>query len=108
MIVDSTVQEKAVAHPTDSKLLETARSKVVEVAKAHGIELKQIYAKEGQLLGYKAGPGVGGEVVGGLSHVSTVQKTKFELKPAGSRALVISLRQYLKNNYKFIKIVKFI
>ena len=55
VIVDSTVQEKAVAHPTDSKLLETARSKVVEAAKANGIELKQTYAKEGQLLGYKAG-----------------------------------------------------
>jgi IS5 family transposase len=55
VIVDSTVQEKAVTHPTDSKLLETARSKVVEVAKAEGIELKQTYAKEGQLLGYKAG-----------------------------------------------------
>ena len=54
VIVDSTVQEKAVAHPTDSKLLETARSKVVEAAKAEGIELKQTYAKEGQLLGYKA------------------------------------------------------
>jgi transposase, IS5 family len=47
VIVDSTVQEKAIAHPTDSKLLETARSKVVEEAKAHGIELKQTYAKEG-------------------------------------------------------------
>jgi IS5 family transposase len=55
VIVDSTVQEKAVAYPTDSKLLETARSKVVEAAKAGGIELKQTYAKEGQLLGYKAG-----------------------------------------------------
>ena len=55
VIVDSTVQEKAVAHPTDSKLLETARSKVVEAAKANGMELKQTYAKEGQLLGYKAG-----------------------------------------------------
>ena len=55
MIVDSTVQEKAISHPTDSKLLETARAKVVEEAKAAGIELKQTYAKEGQLLGYKAG-----------------------------------------------------
>ena len=55
VIVDSTVQEKAIAHPTDSKLLETARSKVVEAVKANGIELKQTYAKEGQLLGYKAG-----------------------------------------------------
>ncbi|WP_296293454.1 transposase [Limnohabitans sp.] len=55
IIVDSTVQEKAIAHPTDSKLLETARVKLVEAAKAEGIELKQSYAKEGQLLGYKAG-----------------------------------------------------
>ena len=55
IIVDSTVQEKAIAHPTDSKLLETARVKLVEAAKERGIELKQTYAKEGQLLGYKAG-----------------------------------------------------
>ncbi len=55
IIVDSTVQEKAIAHPTDSKLLETARAKLVQAAKAQGIELKQTYAKEGQSLGYKAG-----------------------------------------------------
>lgn len=55
VIVDSTVQEKAIAHPTDSKLLETARTKVVEAAKANGIELKQTYAKEGQQLAFKAG-----------------------------------------------------
>ena len=30
VIVNSTVQEKAVAQPTDSKLLETARAKDVE------------------------------------------------------------------------------
>ena len=45
IIVDSTVQEKAFADPTDSKLLETDMSKVVEVAKAHCIELKRTYAK---------------------------------------------------------------
>lgn len=55
VIVDSTVQEKAVSHPTDSKLLEAARSKVVEAAKANGIELKQTYAKEGRELRFKAG-----------------------------------------------------
>ena len=55
IIVDSTVQEKAIAHPTDSKLLETARVKLVELAKSEGIALKQTYAKEGQRLGYKAG-----------------------------------------------------
>ena len=55
VVVDSTVQEKAVAHPTDSKLLETARSKLVAAAQDAGIELKQTFAKEGRLLRFKAG-----------------------------------------------------
>jgi IS5 family transposase len=55
VIVDSTVQHKAVAHPTDSRLLETARAKLVEAAKDAGIELKQTFAKEGQHLSHKAG-----------------------------------------------------
>jgi IS5 family transposase len=55
VIADSTVQEKAIAHPTDSKLLETARAKVVQEAKANGIELMQTYAKEGRELRFKAG-----------------------------------------------------
>ena len=54
VIVDSTVQHKAIAHPTDSQLLETARTKLVEAAKEAGIELKQTYAKEGQALGHQA------------------------------------------------------
>jgi IS5 family transposase len=41
VIVDSTMQEKAIAHLTDSKLLETARSKVVE-ARYTCIFLKKI------------------------------------------------------------------
>ena len=37
VVVDTTVQPKAVAHPTDSRLLQTARTKLVEAAKAVGI-----------------------------------------------------------------------
>ena len=55
VVVDSTVQPKAIAHPTDSKLLETARQKLVEAAKDAGIDLKQTFAKEGRLLRFKAG-----------------------------------------------------
>ncbi|WP_321166278.1 IS5 family transposase [Hydrogenophaga sp. Root209] len=55
VIVDSTVQHKAIAHPTDSRLLETARTKLVAAAKDVGIELKQTFAKEGQHLSHKAG-----------------------------------------------------
>ena len=53
VIVDSTVQHKAIAHPTDSRLLETARTKLVAAAKDVGIELKQTFAKEGQHLSHK-------------------------------------------------------
>jgi IS5 family transposase len=55
VIVDSTVQHKAIAHPTDSRLLETARVKLVEAAKDAGIALQQTFAKEGRQLNRKAG-----------------------------------------------------
>ena len=55
VIVDSTVQEKAIAHPVDSRLLEIARAKVVAAAKGAGISLKQTFAKEGKELRRKAG-----------------------------------------------------
>lgn len=55
VIVDSTVQHKAVAYPTDAAMLETARTKLVEAAKSHGIGLKQTFAKEGPHLCRKAG-----------------------------------------------------
>jgi IS5 family transposase len=55
VIVDSTVQPKAVVYPADSGLLETAREKLVEIAREQGIALKQTYAKEGAYLRHKAG-----------------------------------------------------
>jgi IS5 family transposase len=55
VIVDTTVQEKAIAHPVDSRLLEIARHKVVSAAKRAGIQLKQTFAKEGKALRWKAG-----------------------------------------------------
>ena len=55
VIVDTTVQPKAVAHPTDSRLLETARAKLVQAAKEAGISLKQSFAKEGSQLASQAG-----------------------------------------------------
>lgn len=55
VIVDTTVQEKAIAHPVDSRLLEIARHKVVSAAKRAGIGLKQTYAKEGKVLRRRAG-----------------------------------------------------
>ena len=55
VIVDSTVQPKAIAYPVDSRLLEIARHKVVSAAKRAGIKLKQTYAQEGKTLRRRAG-----------------------------------------------------
>jgi IS5 family transposase len=55
VIVNTTVQEKAVAHPSDSRLLEVARAKVAQLAVRAGIKLKQSYAAEGQQLRRRAG-----------------------------------------------------
>lgn len=54
MIVDSTVVEKAVAYPTDSRLLEIACYKLVMNAKHIGIKFKQTFATEGKHLKRKA------------------------------------------------------
>lgn len=55
IIVDTTVQEKAIAHPVDSRLLDLARAKVVQAARRAGITLKQTFSKEGKALRRKAG-----------------------------------------------------
>lgn len=55
LIVDTTVQEKAIAHPVDSRLLEIARHKVVAAAQRAGITLKQTFVREGKTLRRKAG-----------------------------------------------------
>lgn len=55
VVVDSTVQEKAIAHPNDARLLEVARRKLVQAAKDAGVDLKQSFAKEGKTLRFKAG-----------------------------------------------------
>ena len=50
-----TVQEKAIAFPVDSRLLEIARYKIVKAARACAIPLRQTFAKEGKTLRSKAG-----------------------------------------------------
>ena len=45
--VDTSVQEKAISFPTDSKLLNRSRERLVKLAKRHGIRLRQSYARKG-------------------------------------------------------------
>jgi transposase, IS5 family len=48
VIVDTTVQPKNVTFPTDAKLLNRAREKLVRLAKLSGVRLRQSYARVGK------------------------------------------------------------
>ena len=48
VIVDTTVQPKNVMFPTDAKLLNRAREKLVRLAKENGLELRQSYTRVGK------------------------------------------------------------
>jgi transposase, IS5 family len=48
VIVDTTVQPKAVAFPTDAKLMHRARERLVKLARKTGVDLRQSYARVGK------------------------------------------------------------
>ncbi len=45
VVVDTTVQPKAVAHPTDARLMRRAIVKLVALARRHGVPLRQSYLR---------------------------------------------------------------
>lgn len=55
VIVDSTVQEKAIAYPTDSRLIEKAREALVKAAEENEIPLRQNYNRVAPTLARQAG-----------------------------------------------------
>ena len=55
IIIDTTVQEKNVTYPTDSKLLYTAIRKLGQAARDRGIRLRQTYIRVGKRASIKAG-----------------------------------------------------
>jgi IS5 family transposase len=55
VIVDTTVMPKAIAHPTDSRLLERCREHLVKAAARHGIKLRQNYNREAPRLALQIG-----------------------------------------------------
>ena len=71
VIVDTTVQSKAIAHPTDSRLLEVAREKVARLARRAGIQLKQTHEREGKTLRRRAG---------GYAHAKQFKRLRSVLK----------------------------
>jgi len=48
LIIDTTVQEKAIAFPTDARLMHRARHRLVRLPKKHGVGLRQSYERIGK------------------------------------------------------------
>jgi IS5 family transposase len=48
VIVDTTVQPKAITFPTDAKLTQRARERLVRLAHKHGVRLRQSYVRVGK------------------------------------------------------------
>ena len=55
VVLDTTVQPTAIAHPTDSRLLNRAREQLVDAAQEAGIALRQSYARVGKAAEHQAG-----------------------------------------------------
>lgn len=55
VVADTTVQEKNVTYPTDSKLWHRAREVLVRWAQAYGVKLRQSYARKSQEAYWQAG-----------------------------------------------------
>ena len=53
--VDTTVQEKAIRFPTDARLYDRSRARLVQAAKERGISLRQNYNRKSKVLLHKQG-----------------------------------------------------
>jgi len=69
--VDTTVQPKAVAHPTDARLIHKAIEKLAGFARRHGIELRQSYLRVAKRAAIK---------VGRYAHAHQFKRANRELK----------------------------
>jgi len=76
VIVDTTVMEKAIAHPTDSRLLERCREQLVKAASQHGLALRQNYNREAPRLASQ---------IGRYAHAKQFKRMKKALRTLRSR-----------------------
>ncbi|AQW31653.1 IS5 family transposase (plasmid) [Ralstonia syzygii subsp. celebesensis] len=76
VIVDTTVMEKAIAHPTDSRLLERCREHLVKAAARHGLKLRQNYNREAPRLATQ---------IGRYAHAKQYKRMKRALRTLRSR-----------------------
>ena len=71
VVVDTTVQPKAIAHPTDARLCHRALEKLVDLAHREGVPLRQSYRRVGKRAAI---------MVGRYSHAHQFKRARRELK----------------------------
>jgi IS5 family transposase len=71
VVVDTTVQEKAIAHPTDARLTHRAIDKLVDLSKREGVELRQSYVRVAKRAAI---------MVGRYTHAHQFKRARRELK----------------------------
>src|ERR1700756_559891 len=91
VVVDTTVQEKAVAHPTDARLIHRAIEKLVDLAKREGVKLRQSYlrlAKRAAIM------------VGRYTHAHQFKRARRELKFLRTRLgrVIRDIRRKIEGN----------
>jgi IS5 family transposase len=89
--IDTTVEEKAIAHPTDARLTHRAIEKLVELAKREGVELRQSYlrlAKRAAIM------------VGRYTHAHQFKRARRELKFLRTRLgrIIRDIRRKIEGN----------
>ena len=97
VIVDTTVQEKAIAHPTDSRLLEVAREKIARLAQRAGIKLKLTHQREGKTLRRRAAGYAHAKQFKRLKRVLRRQRTILGALLRDVRRKMVELPQHVHN-----------
>ena len=81
VIVDTTVMPKAIAHPTDSRLLEKSRQQLIKLATEQGLSLRQNYNRQAPRLAVQ---------VGRYAHARQFKRMKKTLRTEDTRGARVS------------------
>ena len=91
VVVDTTVQEKAIAHPTDARLTHRAIEKLVDLAKREGVVLRQSYLRVAKLAAI---------MVGRYTHAHQFRRARRKLKFLRTRLgrIIRDIRRKIEGN----------
>jgi transposase, IS5 family len=91
VVVDTTVQEKAIAHPTDARLIHRAIEKLVDLAKREGVKLRQSYLRLAKRAAIR---------VGRYTHAHQFKRARRELKFLRTRLgrIIRNIRRRIDGN----------